>query len=86
MAGINFIKRGSLLMTEDIKELRKQRLGRYQAVIAMEPTDRVPHGFSTNYFYEAIKVIIQQIMYDPKIWTQIELDAAKKYPEVDTFR
>lgn len=74
-------------MTEDIKELRKQRLGRYQAAIAMEPTDRVPTAFSTNYFYEKqSKYTMQQIMYDPKIWTQIELDAAKKYPEVDTFR
>ena len=59
-------------MTEDIKELRKQRLGRYQAVIAMEPTDRVPTAFSTNYFYEKqSKYTMQQIMYDPKIWTKL---------------
>lgn len=74
-------------MTEETKKLKEQRLGRYQAAIALEQTDRVPLAFLTNYFYEKQSSFsMQQIMYDPEIWTRVELEAAKKYPEVDTFR
>ncbi len=74
-------------MTDRANELFKQRLGRYQAAIALEPTDRVTIAFNTNYFAEKISgYSYQQIMYDPEIWAKVELDFAKKYPEVDTFR
>ena len=74
-------------MTDEIRDLFNQRLGRYQAAIALEPTDRVPIALNTTYF--AIKdsgYSYQQIMYDPEIWLKVELDFARKYPEVDTFR
>jgi len=74
-------------MSEEIKRLFNQRLGRYQAAIAMEPTDRVPTAFQTLYF--AIKnsgYNYQQIMYDPEIWLKVKLDFSRKYPEVDIFR
>ena len=74
-------------MTDEIKELYNQRLGRYQAAIALEPTDRVPIALNTAYF--AIKnsgYSYQQIMYDPEIWLKVKLDFSKQYPEVDTFR
>ena len=74
-------------MTTDMKELYNQRLGRYMAAIALEPTDRVPIAFNTTYYAEKSSgYTYQQIMYDPQIWAKVELDFAKKYPEVDTFR
>ena len=74
-------------MTEDMKTLFDQRLGRYQAAIALEPTDRVPIAFNTTYFAEEISGHnLQQIMYDPEVWAAVEIGFCKKYPEVDTFR
>lgn len=31
-------------MSENVKNLFDERLGRYQATIALEPTDRIPMG------------------------------------------
>lgn len=74
-------------MSEEIKKLYNERLGRFQAAIALEPTDRVPLIFNTVYYAEKISgYTYQQIMYDPQIWAQVEVDFSKKYPEVDTFR
>lgn len=74
-------------MKEDFARLRDERIGRYQAAIALEPTDRVPLAQATNYFYEKKSgYTYQQIMYDEEAWTQTELQAALEYPEVDTFR
>ena len=75
------------MSSSEMQELYNQRLGRYQAAIAMEPTDRVPLAFATNYFAEkASGYTYQQIMYDPQIWAQMEVDFAKKYPELDSIR
>lgn len=74
-------------MSDEMKELFNQRLGRYQAAIALEPTDRVPIALNTCYYAEETSGYdLQQIMYDPEIWTNVEIDFARKYPEVDTFR
>ncbi|WP_213951769.1 uroporphyrinogen decarboxylase family protein [Tepidanaerobacter syntrophicus] len=74
-------------MTKEIQELFNQRLGRVQAAMALEPVDRVPITFNTTYYAEKSSgYTYQQIMYDPAIWTKVELDFAKKYPEIDTFR
>lgn len=74
-------------MTDDIQQLYNQRLGRYQAAIALEQTDRIPLAFGSNYF--GIKVSgynYQQITYDPELWLKAKLDFSRRYPEVDTFR
>ncbi|QGP91133.1 Uroporphyrinogen decarboxylase (URO-D) [Neomoorella glycerini] len=74
-------------MADEIKALFNQRLGRYQAAIALEPTDRIPIAFNTTYFAEkASGYTYQEIMYDPEIWAKVEIEFAKKYPELDTFR
>ncbi|KPU45640.1 methylcobalamin:coenzyme M methyltransferase [Oxobacter pfennigii] len=74
-------------MSEDVKKLYNERLGRYTAAIALEPTDRVPLAFNSNYFAEKDSgYTYQQIMYDPQIWAQLEVDFAKKHPELDTVR
>ena len=39
-------------MTENSKALFEERLGRYQAAIALEPTDRVPIATGSNSFAE----------------------------------
>lgn len=74
-------------MQEANAGLYRQRLGRYQAAIGLEPVDRVPLAFGTNYF--AVKISgydYQQITYDPDIWLKVKVEFSKKYPEVDTFR
>ncbi len=74
-------------MPDETRELFDQRLGRYQAAIALEPTDRVPIALNSTYFAQEISGYnLQQIMYDPAAWSQVEIDFCKKYPEVDTFR
>ncbi len=39
-------------MSEDMKQLFAERLGQYQAAIALEPTDRIPIATGSNYFAE----------------------------------
>ncbi len=39
-------------MAEDVEKLYAERLGRYQAAIALEPTDRIPIATGSNYFAE----------------------------------
>ena len=39
-------------MADDMKDLFEERLGRYQAAIALEPHDRIPIATGTNYFAE----------------------------------
>ncbi|MGI6657941.1 MAG: uroporphyrinogen decarboxylase family protein [Dethiobacteraceae bacterium] len=75
------------MTTNEIQRLYNERLGRYQAAIALEPTDRVPTAFATTYFAEKQSgYTYQQIMYDFQIWEDMEVEFAKKYPEVDIFR
>ena len=38
--------------TTDTRKLYEERLGRYQAAIALEPTDRMPIATGSNYFAE----------------------------------
>ncbi|MFZ7119596.1 MAG: uroporphyrinogen decarboxylase family protein [Eubacteriaceae bacterium] len=74
-------------MSNEIKKIYDERLGRYQAAIALEPTDRVPTAFATTYFAEKQSgYTYQQIMYNPEIQEKMEIDFANKYPLVDMFR
>ncbi len=72
-------------MTNKIKELFNQRLGRYQAAIALEPTDRIPISCSFNGFAKKTGISYQQLMYEPQLWNQLGIDFVKENPELDTF-
>ena len=66
------------MTTNEIQRLYNERLGRYQAAIALEPTDRVPTAFATTYFAEKQSgYTYQQIMYDFQIWEDMEVEFAK---------
>ncbi len=53
-------------MAETIKEMFEAKLGRYQATIALEPTDRMPVAATgVNYFAEVYcGYSSQEVMYD----------------------
>ena len=54
------------MSTAEIKALFEQRLGRYQAAIALEPTDRIPIATGSNYFAEVYSGNTHQTtVYDP---------------------
>lgn len=74
-------------MTDEIKQLYNDRVGRYQAVIALEPTDRVPMAFGSNYFGSKNSGYnYQQITYESELWVKAKLEFSRRYPEVDAFR
>jgi uroporphyrinogen-III decarboxylase len=74
-------------MSEEMKKLFDERLGRYQAAIALEPTDRIPIATGSNYFAEIYSGNTQQeTLYNPDKWLQAELTFAKDFPEVDALR
>jgi hypothetical protein len=74
-------------MPTDIHTTFDQRLGRYQAAIALEPTDRVPIATGSNYFSEIYSGnTIQQSIYDSEKWLQAELAFCRDFPEVDVLR
>jgi hypothetical protein len=74
-------------MVEDKQRLFDDRLGRYQAAIALEPTDRVPIATGTNYFAEAYSGNTnQETIYDSEKWLQAELSFCSDFPEVDVLR
>ena len=73
-------------MSNEVKELYNQRLGRFQAAIAMEPLDRIPLTMNANYVAEKTSgYTFQQLMYDPHAWAQSAFNFAKLYPELDAF-
>lgn len=74
-------------MAEDEKRLFDERLGRYQAAIALEPTDRIPIAAGSNYFAEVYSGNTnQETIYDPDKWLQAELAFCRAFPEVDVLR
>jgi uroporphyrinogen-III decarboxylase len=69
------------------QNLFNERLGRYQAAIALEPTDRIPIAPGTNYFAETYAGFTNQdIIYDSEKWLQAEIAFCKDFPGVDVLR
>ena len=74
-------------MSDDVKRLFEERLGRYQAAIALEPHDRIPIATGTNYFAEIYSGNTkQETIYDPEKWLQAEIEFCQDFPEVDVLR
>lgn len=74
-------------MNDEVKKLFDARLGRYQAAIALEPTDRMPIATGTNYFAEVYSGNNKQItIYDPERWLEAEVAFIRDFPEVDVLR
>jgi len=73
-------------MSTDMKEIYEQRLGRYQAAIALEPVDRIPIAIGSNNFAESYTASGQEVIYDPQKWLQSEMDFIRDYPEFDVLR
>ncbi|WP_407312366.1 uroporphyrinogen decarboxylase family protein [Desulfosporosinus sp. SB140] len=74
-------------MTKSVEELYAERLGRYQAAIALEPVDRMPVASGSNYFSEVYSGNTnQETIYDPEKWLQAEEAFIKDFPEVDVLR
>jgi methoxylated aromatic compound---corrinoid protein Co-methyltransferase len=74
-------------MSEDLKQLFEERLGRYHAAIALEPHDRIPIATGSNYFAEVYSGNTkQQTIDDPEKWLQAEIKFCKDFPEVDVLR
>lgn len=72
---------------EDAAILYRQRLGRYQAAIALEKTDRMPIATGSNYFAEVYTGNTkQQTIYDPEKWLQAEAAFIRAFPEIDSLR
>jgi len=74
-------------MSQDLKALFDERLGRYQAAITLEPTDRIPIAPGSNYFAEVyFGNTNQETIYDPDKWLRAELAFCRDFPEVDVLR
>lgn len=72
---------------EDTQALYNRRLGRYQAAIALEKTDRMPVASGSNYLAEVYSGNTkQQTIYDPEKWLQAEAAFIRAFPEVDVLR
>jgi len=71
----------------DAKALFDERLGRYQAAINLEPTDRVPIAPGSNYFAETYSGNNnQETIYDPEKWLEAEKKFCADFPEFDVLR
>jgi hypothetical protein len=76
-----------MLPAEEAKKLFDERLGRYQAAIALEPTDRIPIATGSNYFAEIYSGNTnQQTIYDPEKWLEAEEAFIQDFPEIDVLR
>ncbi|MGA3128340.1 MAG: uroporphyrinogen decarboxylase family protein [Candidatus Korobacteraceae bacterium] len=74
-------------MPDDMNKLFDERLGRYQAAIALEPTDRIPIATGTNVYAEIYSGNTkQETLYNPEKWLQAELAFARDFPEFDVLR
>lgn len=74
-------------MSTDVQKLYEERLGRYQATIALEPTDRIPIASGSCYLAEVYSGNNnQQTIYDPEKWLQAEMAFIKAFPQVDVLR
>ena len=73
--------------SEDRQKLYEERLGRYQAAIALEPRDRMPIATGSNYFAEVYSGNTKQMtVYDPEKWLAAETAFIRDFPEVDVLR
>lgn len=74
-------------MTKNVDELYAERLGRYQATIALEPTDRMPIATGTHYYAEVYSGNTnQETIYDSEKWLQAEEAFIRDFPEIDVLR
>lgn len=75
-------------MPEEMQKLFSERLARYQATIALEPTDRmVVGGAGTNYFAEIYAgYSLQEILYDGNKLIAAMSRFARDFPEVDILQ
>lgn len=74
-------------MSEDVKELFEERLGRYHAAMSLEPHDRIPIATGSNYFAEVYSGNTkQETIDDPEKWLQAEVKFCQDFPEVDVLR
>lgn len=74
-------------VSEEVKSLFEERLGRYQAAIALEPVDRIPIAPGSNYFAEVYSGNTkQETIYDSEKWLQGEIAFIRDFPETDTLR
>ncbi len=75
-------------MSDDMKLLFDERLARYQATIALEPTDRmIVAGSGSNYFAEIYAGYSrQEIMYDVSKWIAAESKFVEDFPQIDLLR
>ncbi|HWR08495.1 uroporphyrinogen decarboxylase family protein [Sporomusa sp.] len=73
-------------MSKDVKELYEERLGRYQAAMALEPVDRIPIAIGSNNFAESYTASNQEVIYNPQKWLQSEMDFIRDFPEFDVLR
>jgi hypothetical protein len=61
-------------MSEDVKEIFEERLGRYHAAMSLEPHDRIPIATGSNYFAEVYSGNTkQETIDDPEKWLQAEV-------------
>ena len=74
-------------MPEETRALYEERLGRYQAAIALEKTDRMPIATGSNYFAEVYSGNTnQETIYDSEKWLKGEEAFIRDFPEVDVLR
>lgn len=73
---------------QEMRQLFEERLGRYQATIALEPTDRmIVGGTGSNYFAEiAAGYNHQEVKYDINKWIDAESKFAELFPQIDLLR
>ncbi|HUW65162.1 MAG TPA: uroporphyrinogen decarboxylase family protein [Spirochaetia bacterium] len=71
----------------EMKKLYEERLGRYQATIALEPVDRMPIASGSNYFAEVYAGNTnQETIYDAEKWLRGEEAFIRAFPEIDVLR
>jgi hypothetical protein len=75
-------------MAAEPEQLFEERLARYQATIALEPTDRMMvAGTGANNFAEIYAGYSrQEIMYDINKWMAAESKFAEDFPQIDILR
>ena len=74
-------------MSQDMKALFEERLGRYHAAISLEPHDRIPIATGSNYFAEIYSGnTMQETLYNPEKWLQAEIKFCQDFPEADVLR
>ncbi len=75
-------------MAAELEQLFEERLARYQATIALEPTDRMMvAGTGSNNFAEIYAGYSrQEIMYDINKWMAAESKFAEDFPQIDLLR